>query len=41
VEIGGAGSQILLGIQAKRKYYHDPNLGFMTKAKGLEKCGKV
>ncbi len=33
------GSQILLGIQAKRKYYHDLNLGLMIKTRGLKRCG--
>jgi len=39
VEAQGVGSQILLGIQAKGKYYHNISLGFTTKARGLEKCG--
>jgi len=38
VEAQGVGSQILLGIQAKGKYYHNLSLGFATKARGLEKC---
>ncbi len=39
MEVQGVGSQILLGIQAKGKYYHNLSLGFTTKARGLEKCG--
>jgi hypothetical protein len=39
VEAQGVGSQILLGIQAKGKYYHNLNLGLATKARDLEKCG--
>jgi len=38
MEAQGVGSQILLGIQAKRKYYHNLSHGLATKARGLEKC---
>jgi len=38
VEAQGVGSQILLGTQAKGKYYHNLSLGLTTKARGLEKC---
>jgi hypothetical protein len=38
VDVRGVGNQILLGIQAKGKYYHDLSLRLTIKARGLEKC---